>query len=276
MINTKTKRNLRPFAACLVMLVLLTPCVSEGSEPGSGEAQVGEKPLRVGVTTDSPPLIAKQGGKIVGLEAELAREFGKYLDKSIVFVGVPWEDQIPALLDNRTDIIMSGMSITKAREYRIAFSEPYFRTGQIALIRKEAQAMVPMAGYYGLFAWMPVVKVGVIKGTTGEFFAKKNFDNAKEIISFTTTEEAVKALKKRHIQGYKIDLIIHDAPMIHNLAAENEGDLVPLPALLTEEYLAWGIRKDDVELLESANRFIEKMKAEEKLMPIIKRWIPFI
>jgi polar amino acid transport system substrate-binding protein len=276
MIHTKPRRHFRPFAACLVVLCLLTPCVLQGSEPASGQAPVSEKPLRVGVTTDSPPLIAEQGGKVVGLEAELAREFGKFLGRSVSFVELPWKDQIPALLDNRTDIIMSGMSVTKARQYRIAFSEPYFRTGQIALIRKEAKAKVPMAGYYGLFAWMPVVRVGVIKGTTGEFFTKKNFDNAKEIVSFTTTEEAVKALKRKRIQGYKIDLIIHDAPMIHNMAAENEGELVPLPALLTEEYLAWGLRKDDVEILESANTFLENMKNEGKLLPIIKRWIPFI
>lgn len=223
-----------------------------------------------------PPLISKQGTEIVGLEAELPWTFAGFLGKSVAFVELAWEDQIPALLENCTDIIMSDMSITPGRQYRIAFSEPYFRTGQIALIRKDDSARVPMPGYYGIFAWMPVVKIGVIKGTTGEFFVKKNFSDAKKIVSFATSQEAVAALKKRWIEGYKIDLLIHDAPMIHNLAAENEGDLVPLPALLSEEYLAWGIRKSDVELLESANAFIDGMKKDGKLNSIIKRWIPYI
>jgi polar amino acid transport system substrate-binding protein len=171
---------------------------------------------------------------------------------------------------------MSGMSITKARRYRIAFSEPYFRTGQIALVRKQAKTKVPMPGFYGIYSWAPIVTMGVVKGTTGEFFVNKSFNNAKKIVSFATAKEAVTALQKKWIQGYEIDVLIYDAPMVYNIASENEGALVPLPALLTEEYLAWGIRKDDTALLESANKFIEQMKKEGKLMPIIKKWIPVI
>jgi len=275
MIRTQKKRHFWSIAAYLVALCLVVPCVAQASDPASGQVVAGGT-LRVGVSTNSPPLIGKQGGKIVGLEAELAHELGKFLGKSISFVEVPWKDQISALLDNRTDIIMSGMSITKARRYRIAFSEPYFRTGQIALVRKQAKTKVPMPGYYGIYSWAPIVTMGVVKGTTGEFFVNKSFNNAKKVVSFATAKEAVAALQKKWIQGYEIDVLIYDAPMVYNLASENEGELVPLPALLTEEYLAWGIRKDDTALLESANKFIEQMKKEGKLMPIIKKWIPFI
>ena len=103
----------------------------------------------------------------------------------------------------------------------------------------------------------------------------KSFNNAKKIVSFKTAKEGAAALKKKWIQGYEIDVLIYDAPMVYNLASKNEGELVPLPTLLTEEDLAWGMRKDDVELLESANKFIGHMNKEGKLIPIIKRWIPF-
>ena len=59
--------------------------------------------LRVGVTPNAPPLIFKQGNAIVGLEADFAREFAKYLGKSPRFVELEWEDQIPALLENRIE-----------------------------------------------------------------------------------------------------------------------------------------------------------------------------
>jgi polar amino acid transport system substrate-binding protein len=90
--------------------------------------------LRVGVTADAPPLIFKKGDAYAGLEAELAEELGRFLHKDVRFVEVPWEDQIQTLLDDRTDIIMSGISITPLREVLIAFSIPYFRTGQMALM----------------------------------------------------------------------------------------------------------------------------------------------
>jgi len=44
---------------------------------------------------------------------------------------------------------------------------------------------------------------------------------------------------------------------------------------LSEDYLAWGIRKNDPELLAAANNFVDMMIKENKLDPIINRWIPF-
>jgi polar amino acid transport system substrate-binding protein len=238
-----------------------TPAASIAADPNV---------LRVGVSTNAPPLIFKQGSEIVGLEAELAKKFGGYLGKSVAFIEVDWEDQIPALLANKTDIIMSGMSITKMRQVRIEFSKPYFRTGQMALTRNKYLKMIPQS-YYGIRGMSIVSRFGVVKGTVGETFVQQNFGQAKEIVPYKTSRQAVDALLKG-----RIDLLIHDGPIILMLAAENETrGLAKVPSLLSEEYLAWGIRKNDVALLEAANNFVEMMIKEDKLDPIINRWIPF-
>jgi polar amino acid transport system substrate-binding protein len=113
---------------------LIGCAASQGQMSNTGTKQapaIAPNPnvLRVGVSTNAPPLIFKQGSEIVGLEAELAKKFGDYLGKSVAFIELDWEDQIQALIANKTDIIMSGMSITKMRQVRIEFSRPYFRTG---------------------------------------------------------------------------------------------------------------------------------------------------
>ena len=261
-------------------LSLMVACSSVGDKKSDSQASTerttaaaaDENILRVGVSTNAPPLIYKQGGEILGLEAELAHEFAKFMDKSVRFVEVKWEDQIPALLDKRTDIIMSGMSITKMRQIRISFSTPYFRTGQMALVHKKDINRFPQT-YYGILGQAPLLKIGVIKGTTGEIFVRKNFGfQAKKISSFKTSKIAADALLRA-----QIDMLIHDGPIILMLAAENEAaGLTPLPSLLTEEYLAWGIRKNDVALLNSANRFIDHLNRDGSLNRIVKRWIPFM
>jgi len=225
--------------------------------------------LRIGVSTNAPPLIYKQGSQIVGLEAELAKKFGDYLGKSVAFIELPWQEQIPALLANKTDIIMSGMSITSMRQVRIEFSKPYFRAGQMALTRNKYLEMVPQS-YYGIRGMSITARFGVVRGTTGETFVQQNFGRAKEIVPYETSRQAVEDLLKG-----RIDLLIHDGPIIFLLAAENETrGLAVVPTLLSEEYLAWGIRKNDVALLEAANNFIDVMIKEDKLDPIINRWIP--
>ncbi|UCG13655.1 MAG: transporter substrate-binding domain-containing protein [Deltaproteobacteria bacterium] len=242
------------------------PAVAEGSSTAA-EPEV----LRVGVSTNAPPLIYRQNQEIVGLEAELAQKLGEFLGKSVRFVELKWDDQIPALLENRTDIIMSGMSVTKMRQVRIAFSKPYLRTGQMALIRKKDRSRFSQ-GYYSILAHAMFMRIGVVKGTTGETFVRQNFERARRIVSFSTSRKAVEDLG-----GGGLDMVVHDAPIILMLAAENEAKgLTPLPSLMTEEYLAWGIRKNDVGLLESANGFVETIKSDGSLQSIAKRWIPLM
>ena len=264
------------FSAALTWLLLSCATSQDresktGTQPAQAE-YIAPNPniLRVGVSTNAPPLIYKQGSEIVGLEAELAKKFGEYLGKSVVFVETEWEDQISSLIANQTDIIMSGMTITKKRRLRIEFSKPYFRTGQMALTQNKYLNMIPH-NYYGILGLSIVARFGVVKGTVGETFVQQNFGKAKEIVNYKTSEQAVSDL----LEG-GIDLLIHDGPIILMLAAENENKgLSEIPSLLSEEYLAWGIRKNNLELLEAANNFIDTMIKEDKLDPIISRWIPF-
>lgn len=265
----RLKNRSRNIVLSFVLLILIIGCAPTQSKNSTSYVEPSEDILRVGVSTNAPPLIYKQGKDIVGLEAELARELAAYLGKSVRFIELDWQDQIPALLENRTDIIMSGMSITKMRQIRIAFSEPYFRTGQMALIRRKDADRYPH-GYYSILGWTLRMEIGVVKGTTGESFVNQNFGRAKKIISYQTSKEAAKDMA-----GGEIDMVIHDAPIILMLAAKYESrGLVPLPSLLTEEYLAWGVRKNDVELLQSATSFIKNYKKDGRLHEIVNRWIP--
>jgi len=221
--------------------------------------------LRVGVSSNSPPLIFRQGNKIVGLEATLARELATYLGKSLRFVELKWDDQIPALLENRIDIIMSGLTITTLREVRISFSIPYFESGQMALIRRQDAARYST----GMFSLATSSAFGAIKDTTGAYFVEAQFSSIKRKL-YTNSGAAVKDLINQDI-----DMFIHDGPMILYLASENENKgLTALFTPLTREYLAWGIRKDNVELLDTANNFLRAFNETGKLSKLIKFWVP--
>jgi len=267
----------------IMLLSVMTACTAThtagpatgSTRPGDAETDVDDNLLRVGVSTNAPPLIYRQGKEIVGLEAELARELAKHLGKSIQFVDLKWKDQIAALLDGRTDIIMSGMSITRKRQVRISFTTPYFKTGQMALVRREDKNRYPK-GFAGILGQSPVLKFGVVRATTGEKFVRQNFDQASRIRVYNTSREAMRALSTIVLVN-RIDILIHDGPILIMLAAEDESSkLAILPYYLTEEYLGWGIRKNDTELLASANAFIDMMKREGRLDTIVQRWIPNI
>ncbi len=89
---------------------------------------------------------------------------------------------------------------------------------------------------------------------------------------FTTSKQAVKALKKK-----KIDVLVHDAPIICYYAAMQESNrLTPILRLATEEYLAWAVDKTDTDLLNQVNEFIKFKQSNDELRATIKRWIPYM
>jgi ABC-type amino acid transport substrate-binding protein len=160
---------------------------------------------------------------------------------------------------------MSGMSITTLREFRIAFCIPYLRSGQMALIRREDTARFST----GLFTLSSNSSIGVIKNTTGEYFVEQSFGGIKKEV-FSEPPAAVRALIDK-----RIDVFIYDGPVVLYLASENEDKgLTALPTLMTVERFAWGVRKDNSQLLESANDFLRSRNEEGTLNQMIKFWIP--
>jgi ABC-type amino acid transport substrate-binding protein len=247
--------------AC-IGLAACTPVATQTAPPPQPQDQ---NILRVGVSTNAPPIIFKQRERITGLEADFARDLAGHLGRHLHFVELKWDKQITALLDNQIDIIMSGMTKTALREARVSFSTPYFRSGQMALIRMKDAASFRT----GFYAIRDDLAIGAVKDTTGEFFVLEQFGNNKTV-SFSKSTDGVEAL----IRG-DIDIFIHDAPVIMYLGSVNENRRVtPVYSLFTEEYLAWAVRKDDTRLLEGANTFLQKINKNGRLKHLIQRWIP--
>jgi ABC-type amino acid transport substrate-binding protein len=209
-------------------------------------------------------MIFKRDKSVIGVEEELAQALGKELGRPVRFVEVGWDSLVDALLKEKIDIIMSSMSITPAREARIAFSAPYLQIAQMALARADEQYRYALG-----FPKANKARLGVKKGTTGDFLVQRDFPKVRRK-TFASPEEAAQALLSK-----KIDLFISDSTLIYWLGGtyENQG-LAVAPMVFSQEYLAWGLRKSDAATLESVNRFIEKARQSGELARILKRWMP--
>ena len=238
-------------AGCLLLSTTL-------AQEGSSESAV----LRVGVSPVFPPMVFKQGKELVGVEVDLARGLGEKLGRKVVWVELPWEDQSEALSAGRIDIIMSSLSITTARRYVMDFSQPYLVVGQMALVRREDQNQYLLG-----FPLKPPGPVGVLKATTGEFLVQREFPKATRKV-FTSATQAVQALQKK-----KISLFISDSTLIWYLAGTHSAEgLSAVSAVLTEEQLAWGVRKGNDKLLAAANQFLQQATQDGTLNRIFRRW----
>lgn len=253
----------------LLVTLFFSGCIST-TQNNSTMATAGNTnpPLKVGISTNMPPLVYKNGNKLQGLEVDLAQQLGQYLQREVRFVELSWDKQIPSLEAGKIDIIMSGMSITPKRSYRVSFAQPYMRSGQMLLVKMN-KAQLYSSGIFSLMGNKPAI--GTIKNTTGDYFITKTINRAN-ITRYNTSKQAVAALIKDDI-----DVFVHDAPVICYYAAQNEEQrLSPILKISNEEQLAWAVNKMDQKLLNEVNNFVTTARGNGSLENSVKRWIPFM
>jgi polar amino acid transport system substrate-binding protein len=244
------------------MLLLAGVAILPAADAQPAQTNAAAPVLRVGVSPIFPPMVFKQGDELAGIEVDLARALGQHLHRPVEFVELAWADQIDALNNQKTDIIMSSMSITTPRRFLVDFSKPYFTVGQMALIRSEHQTKYAFG-----FPAQPEGRIAVLKATTGEFLAQRDFPKTKRLVC-KTGENAAEALIKK-----KADLFLSDSPLVWYLAGKHANDgLSVVPIMLSEEPLAWAVRKGDEKLLSAVNTFVEQSANDGTLRKVFKRW----
>lgn len=232
----------------------------------SGKKETTAAPLRVAVATDYPPIIFKQGEIVSGVEADMARAMGKALGRPIEFVRVQRPALITELLRGGADIVMSGLSETRARGLRVSFTEPYHGNALLALCR------VADVGQFDSVEKIAAstAAIGAPRGTTSDTWVEANCPNARKVRVGTPDGGAFELRRRR------IDCFIYDAHAIAWLVAENESQLAPASLEpLEEENLAWAVRRSDTKLLDEVNSVLAGWRADGTLEQILRKWLSY-
>lgn len=220
--------------------------------------------LRVGMEPGYMPFeLTNQKGEIIGFDVDIARRMAKAMGVEVELVSTAWDGIIPALMTDKFDIIMSGMTLTQERNMSINFCQPYIQIGQTVLLNKKHEGQVK--SYKDLNN--PKFTVASKLGTTGEQATKRLIPNAK-YISYETEQEGVIEL----ING-KVDAFIYDLPF-NSIAVKEKGKgkLVLLETPFTQEPISWGVRKGDVDFLNWLNNFLVQLKYDGDYDKIYKKW----
>jgi ABC-type amino acid transport substrate-binding protein len=245
----------------------MNSCLAADTNATQMEAAAAGAPLRVGITPDYPPLVFRLPDGTNGAEIDFARALGQELGRPVEFVVVRRDQQISALLDRQFDILMSGVSITKARQIRISFSDPY--------VRNQLRAIFPLKAEARFKTKEDVLntteRIGVISGTTAETFVKQNCPKAK-IVTFSQRQDVAYYLLK----GGRMDLFIDDTFALADIFSKNEADTAYLAEPLNEESLGWGIRPDDPAFLAQVNKILGKWKADGTVERTLTKWMPYL
>jgi len=172
--------------------------------------------LRVGFESGYVPFImTNKKGKFIGFEMDYARRLAKAMGVKFVPINTAWDGIIPALMTDKFDIIMGGMTITQERNLKINFVDPFIVIGQAILVNKKLEGTVKSFKDLNDPKYILTSRLG----TTGEQAIKKYIPKATYKAFESEAEAGLEV-----ING-KADALVYDLPFIGFLYG-SQGDFL--------------------------------------------------
>ncbi|MED1795435.1 transporter substrate-binding domain-containing protein [Brevibacillus nitrificans] len=136
-------------AVFLSAMVALAGCGSSTTSSPAAAPTTSDNTFKVGLEAGYAPFNWTQmddsnGGVKIdgnaefagGYDVEIAKKIAKGLGKDLVIVKTEWDGLVPALTSGKIDAIIAGMSPTAERKQTIDFSDNYYKSNLVMVVKK--------------------------------------------------------------------------------------------------------------------------------------------
>ena len=255
----------------MAMLLMAAACGKAGGEMPSAEADDGK--FRVGMECDYAPFnwtqsepsdtavpIEGGAGYADGYDVQLAKQLAEAMGKELVIVKIEWDGLTLALQSGKIDAIIAGMSPTEKRKQTIDFSDIYYNSDFVMMVKRgsayeTAQSLEDFRG----------AKVSAQMNTTW-YDSIDQIPEVQKQTPLATMAEFIIA-----VRSGKVDAVVLERPgaMAAQLANEDityiafaEGKGFEVSP--EDVSVAVGVRKTDGQMKEQINAYLKDFTDEQK------------
>ena len=247
---------MKKMLALVLALCLMIPAVAALAET--------EKPkLIMGTNAAFPPYEYYEGGKIVGIDAEVAALIAEKLGYELIIDDMDFNAIITAVATGKADIGMAGMTVTDERLQNVNFSDSYATGVQVIIVKEDS----PIKSVDDLYAEGASFKIGVQEATTGDIYCCDDFGE-ENVLKYKNGADAVAAL----VSG-KVDCVVIDNEPAKAFVAANEGLVILETEYVVEDY-AIAVALENTDLLEKINEALFELMEDGTLDAIVAKYIP--
>lgn len=193
-----------------------------------------------------------------GYDVQIAKQIAEKLGKKPLVVKTTWNGLIPALTSKKIDIIVAGMSPTEERRKEIAFSDSYYRSQPVIVVRKDSD--------YADAKSLADFKGAKLTSQQGVYLYDliDQIDGASKETAMGDFAQMRQALEAGVIDGYISErpeaLTAEDANSIFKMVNLNPGFKTSDEEVTT----AVGMRKDDVRI-DEVNAAIAEISTDQQV-----------
>lgn len=144
--NQTRKGLLIQIIVILVAVILTAVVVRVTSTSVVGQAQtnrlddvINANKLRCGIVLDFPPMgYYDKSNQPIGFDVEYCKDLAKALEVNYEIIPVTWAERIPAIVNNRVDLVLGAPSDTLERAKTVGFTITYSVFYPQAVVRKDS------------------------------------------------------------------------------------------------------------------------------------------
>ena len=132
----KKFKKLLVVGMALVATLALGACGSKEADDNTDSASNAGGKIVFGTNAEFPPFEYVEGKSIVGFDITMGQKIAKNAGLKLEVVDMAFDSLIPALQSGTIDFIAAGMSVNEERKKNVDFSETYFESEQVIIVRK--------------------------------------------------------------------------------------------------------------------------------------------
>ncbi len=258
------------FAAILSAAMLLSVASCSQNDAGASDKTdweyIEEKgTLVAGITLFEPMNYYDENGELTGFETEFTKAVCEKLGVEPVFQEIDWQKKEIELKSKTIDVIWNGLTVTEERKENMAFSTPYVRNKQVAIIKAEnAEKYVDIASMAGATMTAEDGSAGQTAIETNEVLSQNEF------IASAAQKDVLMEVKAGTTEIGVIDYVMAKASIGEGT---DYSDLVIVENVeLTPEEYAIGIRLEDTVTVEKINAAIDELVADGTLKGLAEKY----
>ena len=196
-------------------------------------------------------------GSFEGIDVEVAGAIAEKLGLELVVDDMDFDAALLAVQQNKSDIVMAGVTVTEDRQLIMNFSDSYATGVQVVIVKEGSDVTLDNLGEK---------MIGTQRGTTGYIYTSDDYGD-DHVTAYDNGASAVQAL----LNG-QVDCVVIDSAPAEAFVAANAGLTILDTEYVTENY-AIGVNKDNTALLDAINQALAELTADGTIQSIVDKYI---
>ena len=204
-----------------------------------------------------PSEMVADDGSFEGIDVEVAGAIAGKLGLELVVDDMDFDAALLAVQQNKSDIVMAGVTVTEDRQLIMNFSDSYATGVQVVIVKEGSDVTLDNLGEK---------MIGTQRGTTGNIYTADDYGD-DHVTAYDNGASAVQAL----LNG-QVDCVVIDSAPAEAFVAANAGLTILDTEYVTENY-AIGVNKDNTALLDAINQALAELTADGTIQSIVDKYI---